>query len=107
MNLDSVLCHNALIAGLKELAYGSTARIYHIEHASGFTPEGESLLNARLASSGIPQLTWSDAEALFCRARGTKTYTLLAPDTWGLAADDLPEWSPWGSRADQKAISRL
>jgi hypothetical protein len=53
MNLDSVLCYTAHYAGAKEEVLTDPMRIYHIEHGSGWTPEGQAELFARLAAKGI------------------------------------------------------
>jgi hypothetical protein len=62
MNIDSALCFSAVRAGIEEVYL--PARIYHIEHAagSGFTPEGQQKLWARLRERGIE---WLDSDTLY------------------------------------------
>jgi hypothetical protein len=92
-HLDSVLCYAAHYAGATETVLADPMRIYHIEHAagSGWTPEGEGKLFARLAAAKVPRL--SDRMVL---EWALQMQTLQAPvvfnrDDWGLAGEELPE----------------
>ena len=63
MNIDGLLEAIACSAGICEQVWSAPLCIYHLEHekGSGWTPEGEALLKARVAESGI---TWLDAGAV-------------------------------------------
>jgi hypothetical protein len=63
MNIDGLFEAIAHSAGIREQVWSTPLCIYHLEHekGSGWTPEGEALLKARIAESGI---TWLDAGAV-------------------------------------------
>jgi hypothetical protein len=63
MNVDGLFEAIAHAAGICEQVWNAPLCVYHLEHekGSGFTPEGEALLKARIAKSGI---TWLDAGAV-------------------------------------------
>ncbi len=58
MNIDSAFCFAAQYGGALEKFLPDPMRIYHIEHGSGsgWTPDGQQKLYARLAAKGIPVL---------------------------------------------------
>jgi hypothetical protein len=99
LHIDSVLMYAGHVAGLEEVILPDSMRAYHIEHSagSGWTPEGESRLFARLRGQGIPVLAIGDlyemAHAL--AARGDPA--LFGRDDWGLAGARLPETRPGGA----------
>lgn len=92
-HLDSVLCHAAHHAGIRERALPPALCVYHIEHAtgSGWTPEGQARLEARLAAAGIPQLSHAQFEAWGIQMRRTRQPILFNDPQWGLAGVVLPE----------------
>jgi hypothetical protein len=63
MNVDGLFEAIAHAAGIIEQVWNAPLCVYHLEHekGSGWTPEGEALLKARIAESGI---TWLDAGAV-------------------------------------------
>ncbi len=92
-HLDSVLCHAAHHAGFRENVLKDPMRIYHIDHSSGsgWTPEGEKILNARLAEKAIPKMTNEELETLATQMRLERKPILFNDEKWGLAGYDLPE----------------
>jgi len=63
MNIDGLFEAIVHSAGVCEHVWRPPLCIYHLEHekGSGWTPEGEALLKARIAESGV---TWLDAGAV-------------------------------------------
>ena len=53
MNLDSLFCFAAHYGGAREEMLPDPMRIYHIEHGSGWTPEGYARLFEQLTAKGI------------------------------------------------------
>jgi hypothetical protein len=93
MNIDGLFEAIAHAAGMREQAWSAPLGIYHLEHekGSGWTPEGEALLEARIAESGI---TWLDAGAV--QILSTYMLWLRRPmifngPGWGLADAVLQE----------------
>lgn len=93
MNLDSVLCYTAHHGGLCEETLRDPCRIYHIEHAagSGWTPEGEGKLYARLAASGIPRLDHRELMGWAAQMRRFDSTMIFNREDWGLAHEQLAE----------------
>jgi hypothetical protein len=91
MHLDSLLCHAAHRAGYREQVLTDPMRVYHIEHGSGWTPEGAAILNARLAAAGIEQFgdtrLWESAR----RIRRNRELTIFNTQDWGLVREPLAE----------------
>lgn len=94
MHLDSVLCTAAHFGGARERWLPDP--VYHIEHAtgSGWSPEGEGALNARLARAGVPQMSLAELQKLAVRMRGERRPIVFNGEGWGLAGEPLEEWSP-------------
>lgn len=92
-HIDSIICHAAAAAGMKEQVFADPARIYHIEHGGGWTPNGAKKLFGRLKKRGIPFI--SDEQF---RLIAHELYTGIVqpvfnkPD-WGFASHDLPDYS--------------
>ncbi len=68
-------------------------RIYHIEHSSGsgWTPEGVNSLNQRLASAGIPQMSYPDLLHSLEEMQKQRGMITFNTPNWGLADQQLPE----------------
>ncbi len=96
MHLDSLLCYTAHHAGATEEVLRAPLLIFHIEHGvgSGWTPEGEARLNARIAEKGIPSVTYQDALWFIAQMRSRHVPIIFNLDDWGLAALDLSETRP-------------
>jgi hypothetical protein len=90
-NLDSVLCYAALHNGAKEIVLPEPMIIYHIEHkiGSGWSPEGEQKLNARLGAVNVPHLSNEQLSALAIQMRRERKPLIFNDENWGLK--DLPE----------------
>jgi hypothetical protein len=99
MNLDSILCYAAHHAGAREQLLPEPMRIYHIEHGagSGWTPEGEGKLYARISQQGIQSVSYQDLVALITQMRSLHAPVIFNMDDWGLATFTFPETTPAGS----------
>lgn len=92
-HLDSLFCHAAHAAGIREKQLGGRKRIFHIEHSagSGFTPENQDKLWDRLETEKIERMTdqqlWDEVIAI---RSGEKDGVYNGLD-WGLADVELPE----------------
>src|SRR5262249_42283644 len=83
--------------------------VYHIEHSagSGWTPEGEQLLNRRMAERGIPVLEWSQVKRWITDMHELHCPLIFNGPDWGLGGEDLPETvigAPAARRADWGAV---
>jgi hypothetical protein len=93
MNIDGLFEATACAAGIREHVWEAPLCIYHLEHekGSGWSPEGEAELKARVAASGI---TWLDAGTV--RILSTYMQWLRRPmvfngSGWGLGDAVLDE----------------
>lgn len=96
MHLDSVLCTAAHFAGAREHVWRDPLSIYHIEHGtgSGFTPEGQAALDARLAAAGIPQLGHAEFHKWAIEMRRARRPMIFNDERWGMSDIALAESSP-------------
>jgi hypothetical protein len=96
MNLDSLLCWSAHHAGVREEVLEDPLRIYHIEHGigSGWTPEGERQLFARLDKIGLPWIDYPKILDLVEDARKSGGSMVFNGEDWGHASENLPEIEP-------------
>ncbi len=96
MHLDSLLCCAAHHAGIREQVLPEPMRIYHIEHGigSGWTPEGQVHLYARLAQKGIQSVSYEDLAWSFGQMRSLHAPVIFNLDDWGLARTELSETVP-------------
>jgi hypothetical protein len=104
MHLDSMLCCAAHHAGAREQLLREPMRIYHIEHGagSGWTPEGEDKLNARISQQGIQSVSYGDLVALIAQMRSLHAPVIFNTNDWGLAALTLPETAPAGTTGESE-----
>lgn len=92
-HLDSLFCHAAHSAGIREKQLGGPMKIFHIEHSagSGFTPENQDKLWNRLEAEKIERMSdqqlWDEVMAL----RAGEKIGIYNEPNWGLADYDLPE----------------
>lgn len=95
MHLDSVLLYIAHYAGIEEELLSEPMRVYHIEHASGWTPQAErdQSLNQRLAKLQIPQLTMEQFDAIVRLMEQTGKPFIVNDQDWGMAKENLLEQS--------------
>jgi hypothetical protein len=96
MNIDSLFCWMAHHGGAREEMLEDPMRIYHIEHGtgSGWTPEGEKKLFARIAAKG---LSWMDYWEVVEMAKMMNRYDapiIFNHDNWGFAGETLKETIP-------------
>ncbi|MBZ5609134.1 MAG: hypothetical protein LAP38_12805 [Acidobacteriia bacterium] len=96
MHLDSLLCYAAHHAGAREEVLREPMRIYHIEHevGSGWTPEGQARLEARIARLGIQSVLHDDLAWLIAQMRSRHAPILFNLEDWGLVEHELAESSP-------------
>jgi hypothetical protein len=111
MHIDSVFCYAAHFAGVRETMLIEPMRIYHIEHAtgSGWTPEGESLLFARLSARGLSFMSYPELMEMIAQMRRLNSPMIFNRGDWGLEGFALPEVSVNGasvsrSRSDRPAV---
>ncbi|MCW8131186.1 MAG: hypothetical protein KIS92_12625 [Planctomycetota bacterium] len=92
MHIDSLGCYAAVAAGIDQELIEDPCRIFHIEHGkgSGWTPEGEQKLFARMKEKGIPVL---DFPQLIAWSRQMYRHGPIEFNDahWGLGNVDLAE----------------
>jgi hypothetical protein len=66
-------------------------RIYHIEHDSGWTPEGQTKLFEQLTAKGISFMGNEEVLAMAARMRRWAAPIIFNRDDWGLAGFTLKE----------------
>jgi hypothetical protein len=100
MHLDSCLCWAAHHGGAREEMLREPMRIYHIEHGagSGWTPEGEDRLYARIARQGIQTVSYDELLDLIAEMRRLHAPVIFNLEDWGLAGDRLSEMTPQAKR---------
>ena len=93
MNLDSVLCFAAHYGGAREEMLTEPMRIYHVEHGSGsgWTPEGQAKLFARIAASGLSFIDNQDVLAWAAQMRRLNSPMIFNHREWGLSGFALKE----------------
>src|SRR5207249_2345796 len=91
MHIDTLLVMSAHYGRIPERVLNDPMRIYHIEHGAGWTPEGESQLEARLDAAGIPYLTSHDAAMLARKMARARKPLITNGKNWGLAGKSLVE----------------
>lgn len=98
MHIDALFCYAAHHGGARERILEDPMRVYHIEHAagSGWTPEGQARLFARIASKGLPMLDYQDVAAAVNQMRRFNAPVIYNHENWGLADVQLPEVRPAG-----------
>ena len=91
IHLDSVLCQMAYHAGCVQQVLKSPMRLYHIEHASGWSPDESIRLVRRMQALGVPLLS-DDQYVEWARRmdRMKAPMEFNGPD-WGLAGETLTE----------------
>lgn len=101
MNIDSLFSFVAQYGGVIEEFLDDPMRIYHIEHGSGsgWTPEGQQQLYARLAAKGIPVLDNEEVLRWAAQMRRLNSPMVFNHDDWGLGGLALKESSPRSSAA--------
>jgi hypothetical protein len=99
MHLDSMLCYAAHYGGAREQLLPEPMGIYHIDHSagSGWTPEGERKLLARMSQDKIQVVSDQDLVALITQMRSLHAPVIFNLDDWGLATFTFSETTPAGS----------
>ena len=91
MNLDSVLCYAAHHGGAREEILSEPMRIYHIEHASGWSPDQQARLFERMTQNGV---AWLDNQEVLGWAAQMERWNapmIFNHENWGLADLELSE----------------
>ncbi|GHV13945.1 hypothetical protein FACS189491_09600 [Spirochaetia bacterium] len=85
-NIDSIGCTQAYLAGYNELGFLPPLVCYHIEHApaSGFTPETEDLLFARIRKNSLPIMEWEVINNVLIKKMEADPKMRLNSERWGL-----------------------
>jgi hypothetical protein len=95
MHLDSLLSYAAHFSGVREEVLADPMRVYHFEHAGGWTP-GEKrsrTLETRLRKAGVPQLEHATFDAWALEMTRSGRPIIFNDEDWGLASDVLTEES--------------
>lgn len=87
--IDSVGLYAAYYSGAHQVLLKPSMRLYHIEHAAGWTPEQNDQLYGRMAQAGIPILT--NDEYLDYLVKIHTAGQDYASENWGLADLELSE----------------
>jgi len=90
-NLDSVLCQMAYQHGLREKVLQDPMRVYHVDHSSGWTPEGERKMVEWLRRMRIPMLSFEEFRLWATQMQRNKRPMVLANEDWGMASYNLHE----------------
>jgi hypothetical protein len=93
-HLDSLLIYQAIGHGLRVRRLAPAARIFHIDHDGGYTPEGAQALFERLKRRGTPFLTDHELQGLYgdiMAKRNSGTPRHFNTPEWGLAGIELPQ----------------
>ena len=92
-NIDSLGVASAHYAGYSEVALLPPCVCFHIEHSlgSGWTPEGEQKLFARLQEKKILNPEWEVVLPLMEAMRHSELPVALNGPSWGLAGFELPD----------------
>ena len=93
MHLDSVFCFSAHYSGIVEEVLQEPLRIYHIEHGSGsgWTPEGQAKLFARIAERGLSMIENPEVIGWAKQMQKLRCPMIFNLNNWGLADINLPE----------------
>jgi hypothetical protein len=96
LHLDSLLCAVAHHGGVDEKVLSEPMRIYHIEHTpgSGWSPGvGAKLLDERLKTAGISQISSKEYMKYLRRIRWHYGPTIFNGENWGLVQKSLKEYT--------------
>jgi hypothetical protein len=93
MHLDSIFCFSAHYSGVVEEVLEEPLRIYHIEHGtgSGWTPEGQAKLFARIAERGLSMIENPEVIGWAKQMQKLRCPMIFNLKNWGLADFNLPE----------------
>ncbi len=97
MNIDALFCCAAHFGGVREEILEDPMRIYHIEHESGWTPDGQKEMYDRLEAKGVPWLEYTDVLRWARDMDRLKTPLIFNRADWGLAGEPLNETLPLSS----------
>ncbi|GAB1489323.1 hypothetical protein MASR2M8_17760 [Opitutaceae bacterium] len=92
-NIDSIGLMQAHYGGLLTVDLLAPSRAFHLEHSigSGWTPEGEKKLFARLNQKKILNPDWRFLDPLVNKLRSADGLITMNYASWGMGSFDLPE----------------
>jgi hypothetical protein len=92
-HVDSIFLFAADANDIRQVVLGSKFRIFHIDHSvgSGWSPEGEAQLFARLDDKGIPYLGNDDVLKMRKAFANDPSAAIGNHENWGLGGLTLPE----------------
>jgi hypothetical protein len=93
-HMDSILCYMAHYDGIREVVLKRNMGVYHIDHHSGWSPEGADVLANRMRSMGVPIMDYVQLCALVARMHRGKSPLVSNDEDWGLASEELVETNP-------------
>jgi len=94
LHIDSLFCFMAYYSGLKEVILSTSMPVYHIDHSSGWTPESNDSLDARLSSVKLPKIQESELDDYAFQMHSNKAPIIFNQLNWGLVDDNLVETFP-------------
>jgi len=107
MNIDSVLCYAAHHGGAREEILAEPMRIYHIEHGagSGWTPEGQAEMFAKVAARGLTFISYQEVVTWAAQMRRLNCPMIFNHENWGLAEFDLKESIQASGQATESCVA--
>jgi hypothetical protein len=94
LHIDSVLCYMARYSGIREIVLRRKLAVYHIDHHSGWSPEGADTLTKRMNAMGVPILNYDQLCAHVLAMHRRKSPLISNDERWGLESDTLVETDP-------------
>ena len=93
MHIDSLFCYAAHHAGIRGVVLHEPMRIFHIEHlsGSGWTPEGDESIDARVKSKGLRRLHNDEVVKWIDQMRRFNAPAIFNRQNWGLGDAELAE----------------
>jgi hypothetical protein len=94
LHIDSVICYMARYSGIREIVLRRKMGVYHIDHHSGWSPEGADTLTKRMHAMGVPILNYDQLCAHVLAMHRRKSPLISNDEHWGLESDTLVETDP-------------
>jgi hypothetical protein len=81
-------------SGIREVVLKRNMALYHVDHHSGWSPEGADVLVNRMRSMGVPILEYEQLCSYVMAMHQRKLQLITNDESWGLASEDLLETDP-------------
>jgi hypothetical protein len=94
LHIDSVLCYMARYSGIREIVLRRKMAVYHIDHHSGWSPEGADTLTKRMNAMGVPILNYEQLCTHVLAMHRRKSPLISNDEHWGLGSEVLVETDP-------------